>query len=126
VLGAGVVGVRRVERLGVLRPQLEHVTDLDAAVDRQLGAAPGARVAAHHAHEIGPEVDVEVPPEHRVLHVVVGLVRTGDPGPLLTHQRVGHHVRRALEVGADVPLWEVGAGREVVVAEESRGARRDA
>ena len=45
MLLAVLVGVVRVERDGVLRADLEHVTDLDAAVDRQRLAAPRARVA---------------------------------------------------------------------------------
>ena len=79
VLLAVLVGVVRVERLAVLGAELEHVPDLDAAVDRQRLAAAGARVARHDRHEVGPHVDVEVAAEHRVPRVVIDSFAPGDP-----------------------------------------------
>ncbi len=52
VLLAVLVGVVRVERDRVLRAELEHVADLDTAVDRERLPAPRARVAGHDRHEV--------------------------------------------------------------------------
>ena len=53
-------------------------TSMPRSIDERLPAAR-ARVAGHDRHDVGPHVDVEVATEHRVAHVVVELVRAGDP-----------------------------------------------
>ena len=66
VLLAVGVGVVHVERLRVLGAELEHVSDFDAAVDRERLAAVGARIARHDRDEVGPDDDGEVAPEDGV------------------------------------------------------------
>ena len=64
MLRALFVGEARVQRFGVLRTELEHVPDFDAAIDRQRVPAARADIAGHDRDEIGPDVDGEVTTEH--------------------------------------------------------------
>ena len=89
VLLALLVGVVRVERLGVLRADLEDVPDLDAAVDAKRLAATRARVARSTIAISAHSVDVKSRPSTASLDVVVDLVRAGDPTERRAHRRVG-------------------------------------
>jgi hypothetical protein len=119
VLLAVLVGVEAAERVGVLGAELEHVADLDPPVDAQRRPALRARVAGLDDRDLAPLRGGEVPSEHHVPRVVVGLVGAGDPPVRLPHRRVGDHVLRAREVGADVALGQLRVRGEVRVGVEA-------
>src|SRR5690606_26153282 len=75
VLGAVLVEVARAERLGVTRPELEDVADLDRRLDPDR-AAVGAAVASGDVADVAP-VDVEVAARLDAAQVAALLVGPG-------------------------------------------------
>ena len=75
-----LVGVEElgVERLGVLRAQLEDVADLDRVPQGQLAAAPRAGIAVDRVAQVGEQIDLEIAVQVDARQVRVGLVRAGD------------------------------------------------
>ena len=77
------------ERFGVLLPELEDVTHLDAARGLQDPAVtPGAGVAVTHFGDLDQTVGSKVAPGHQTGHMLAGLVGTGHPTAALNHSRV--------------------------------------
>src|SRR5690606_16020843 len=76
------VGAERVqgERVRVLAAELEDVPDLDTARRVEGALAVGGGVSVADLRGLDCAVGGEVTTADEVHHVVVGLVRTGDPG----------------------------------------------
>ena len=89
---AAVLGQEgRPERLGVLRPELEDVADLDPVREPQRRAAARAGVADARAGDVGDHVGREVAPDVDVAQVDSGPVRAGDQVRRARHQVVDDH-----------------------------------
>ena len=124
VLDARLVGVGGVERLGVLGAELEHVADLDAAVDRQRrpAAGHGSPVTTLTRSAQWSTVKSRPSTAWRTWWSISFAPVTH--GRRLADERIGDDERRAGEVGADVALRQLGVGGEVVVVVQAhrRGA----
>ena len=119
-----------VERLGVLRAELEDVPHLDAARRLQRVAARGAGVAVADLGGLDRAVGGEVTTRDEVDDVTPRLVGAGDPRGALADPRVEHVADAGRPPGteharADVPLGEHGVRRELLVVERLDGRRLD-
>src|SRR5262245_43740436 len=56
------VEIGGVHRCAILRAQLKHVPDLNAAYDSQRFAAPGARISLTHQPHVDVAIDTEIAP----------------------------------------------------------------
>ena len=81
VLDRLLVEVRRIERNGVERPELEDVPDFDRRAKGERAAAAGASVALAREPDVRDPA-VEVPATFDAAQVVAGAVRSGDELPL--------------------------------------------
>ncbi len=88
-----LVEVRRAERLGVARTELEDVADLDRRLDADRLAVDG--VALLDAADVD-DLELEVAPELHAAQVTVGTVGARDPAPaaLLGDRPVQQHRHR--------------------------------
>ena len=84
------VEVGRPQGVGILRPQLEDVADLDAATDGQFDRATGTHVARDDEPQVTGHTRREVPPGIEARQVSIGLVGSADG--------IRHHLDRMVDI----------------------------
>jgi hypothetical protein len=91
---AVLVEERAAHRLRVLRAELEHVPDLDAAVDLQRRLAARAGIAGDDGRDVGVLRLRKIAAGIDAAEVKVFLVAADDPVDAALQRRVGDHARR--------------------------------
>ena len=111
------VEVIAVHRLGVFRAELEHVTDFDAAMDLQLGAAPRTRIAREDGGEIAVLRLRKIAAGIRAAEMRVLLVAADDPVCATFQRRVREHAQTLRADGTAVADRTASRRFEIRVAE---------